>query len=77
MGLGKQINPFNILVNPESGEVEIVGFCFATRLGKEQADWHIPLLHSKSLPYSAPEQTGRINRSIDYRTDFYGLGATL
>ncbi|MEH6822406.1 MAG: hypothetical protein V7629_00655 [Motiliproteus sp.] len=34
----KQINPYNILVNPETGHVEIVGFCFSTRLGKEQAD---------------------------------------
>ncbi len=73
----RQITPHNLLLNPATGYVEIIDFCFSSRQGKEQADWDAPLLHPKSLPYIAPEQTGRINRSIDYRTDFYGFGACL
>lgn len=73
----KQINPHTILVNPDTGHVDIIDLYFSTRLDKEQADWNAPLLHPKNLPYIAPEQTGRINRSIDYRSDFYGFGATL
>ncbi|MEH6470335.1 MAG: AAA family ATPase, partial [Halopseudomonas sp.] len=73
----KQITPYNLLLNPDTGYVEIIDFSFSTREGKEQADWDSPLLHPKSLPYIAPEQTGRIKRSIDYRTDFYGFGACL
>ncbi len=73
----RQINPDHILIHPETGEAQLVDFSFSTRLSREQASWNTPLLAAKNLPYIAPEQTGRINRSIDYRTDYYGLGATL
>lgn len=73
----RQINPDHILINPETGDAQLVDFSFSTRLSREPASWNTPLLAAKNLPYIAPEQTGRINRAIDYRTDYYGLGATL
>lgn len=73
----KQVTPDNILVNPHTGELQMIDFTQATHLQREQASWHYSQIDSETLPYIAPEQTGRINRAIDYRTDFYGLGATL
>ncbi|MBP0048311.1 AAA family ATPase [Marinobacterium sp. AK62] len=73
----KQINPDHLLVNPETGLVELIGFSRSTGLSREQASWHTPELSLEGLAYIAPEQTGRINRSIDYRSDYYSLGATL
>ncbi|MBY4676632.1 AAA family ATPase [Marinobacterium arenosum] len=71
----KQITPDNIIVNPDNGQPEIIDFAQATLLEREQA--HDTRLAAESLPYIAPEQTGRISRAIDYRTDYYGLGATI
>ncbi|MBF0303146.1 MAG: AAA family ATPase, partial [Desulfamplus sp.] len=72
----KDINPSNILWNPQTRKIKLIDFGFSSR----QAITHIePLLFSKmegTLNYISPEQTGRMNRSIDYRTDFYSLGAT-
>ena len=73
----KQISPDNLLLNPDSNKVEVIDFTLATRLSREQIHWQNSQLKSGILPYIAPEQTGRINRSIDYRTDFYSLGVTL
>ncbi|MGL1834703.1 AAA family ATPase [Rhodocyclaceae bacterium SMB388] len=73
----RQINPDHILIHPETGVAQLIDFSFGTRLSREQASWNTPLLATKNLPYIAPEQTGRINRAIDYRTDYYGFGATL
>ena len=73
----KQINPDHLLLNPTSGQVELIGFSRSTGLSREQANWHTPDLGREGLAYIAPEQTGRINRSIDYRSDYYSLGATL
>lgn len=73
----KQISPDNLLLNPDSNQVEVIDFTQATRLSREQIHWQNSQLKSGILPYIAPEQTGRINRSIDYRTDFYSLGVTL
>ncbi|MBV0933630.1 AAA family ATPase [Marinobacterium weihaiense] len=73
----KQINPDHLLLNPETGMVELIGFSRSTGLSREQANWHTPDLSQEGLAYIAPEQTGRINRSIDYRSDYYSLGATL
>lgn len=73
----KKLSPDNILYLPDSGEVQIIDFSLATRLTREQASWNAQLLMQESLLYIAPEQTGRINRHIDYRSDFYSLGATL
>jgi PAS domain S-box-containing protein len=73
----KQISPDHIVINPESGEPQLIDFSLSTRLSREQASWNTPQLATHTLPYIAPEQTGRINRAIDYRTDYYSFGATL
>ena len=75
--LHKMINPLNILVDPVSGTVKLSGFGLATRLPKENLTTLSPQLSGETLPYISPEQTGRMNRVLDYRSDFYSLGATL
>ena len=75
--LHKMINPFNIFVDPASGTVKLTGFGRATRLPRENLTTLSPQLTGETLPYISPEQTGRMNRVLDYRSDFYSLGATL
>ncbi len=72
----KDIKPHNILLNLQTGEIEIIDFSIASKLEKETAQATNPNLLEGTLAYMSPEQTGRMNRSIDYRTDFYSLGAT-
>ena len=73
----KDINPSNIVYNPNSGEVQLIDFGIATCLQREVQ----PIVAAPSiegtLAYASPEQTGRVQRSVDYRSDFYSLGATL
>ncbi len=75
--LHKMINPLNIFVDPASGTVKLSGFGLATRLSRENPNTLSPRLGGETLPYISPEQTGRMNRALDYRSDFYSLGATL
>ena len=75
--LHKMINPFNIFVDPGSGTVKLSGFGLATRLPRENPNTLSPQLSGETLPYISPEQTGRMNRVLDYRSDFYSLGATI
>ena len=75
--LHKMINPLNIFVDPASGTVKLSGFGLATRLPRENPNTLNPQLTGETLPYISPEQTGRMNRPLDYRSDFYSLGATL
>ena len=75
--LHKMINPLNIFVDPVSGTVKLTGFGLATRLPQENSTTLSPHLSGETLPYISPEQTGRMNRPLDYRSDFYSLGATL
>lgn len=72
----KDINPSNIVCNPENWVVKIIDFGISTYLTREQAAVAGADVFEGSLPYISPEQTGRMNRAIDYRTDFYSLGAT-
>jgi predicted ATPase/signal transduction histidine kinase/tRNA A-37 threonylcarbamoyl transferase component Bud32 len=72
----KDLKPENILVNPETGEVKIGDFCIASRIPREQTTARPVRLIEGSLPYVSPEQTGRMNRSIDSRSDLYSLGVT-
>ncbi|MCK5055454.1 MAG: AAA family ATPase [Candidatus Aminicenantes bacterium] len=72
----KDINPYNILINPETKEVKVTDFSISTFLKREAQDALEPEVLKGTLSYISPEQTGRMNRSIDYRTDFYSLGVT-
>lgn len=73
----KDINPSNIVFNPVTGQAKIIDFGISTFLTREQAALTDPQVVEGSLPYVSPEQTGRMNRSIDYRSDFYSFGVTL
>ena len=73
----KDINPSNIVYSPETGVVKFIDFGISSYLTREQAALASPEIFEGSLPYISPEQTGRMNRPIDYRTDFYSLGVTL
>jgi len=73
----KDINPSNIVYNQKTGQLKIIDFGIATRLSEEnQTARNLNQLEG-TLAYIAPEQTGRMNRGIDYRSDFYSLGVTL
>lgn len=73
----KDIKPHNILIDPDSGEVKLIDFSISSRLDKENPILSNPNLLEGTLAYMSPEQTGRMNRAIDFRTDFYSLGVTL
>ncbi|MBD0388449.1 MAG: AAA family ATPase, partial [Nostoc sp. C3-bin3] len=72
----KDIQPHNILINSNTGQIKIIDFSIASRLSRENQIVNDFNLLGGSLAYISPEQTGRMNRSIDYRTDFYSLGVT-
>ncbi len=72
----KDINPSNLVVNISTGRVQIIDFGIATRLSRETLQIQNPGHLEGTLAYLSPEQTGRMNRALDYRTDFYSLGAT-
>ena len=73
----KNINPSNIIRNPDSGRLEIIGFCEASVISSELPMMHISAFRRESLNYISPEQTGRINRRVDYRSDYYSFGCML
>ena len=72
----KNINPANIVFNPETGELKLIDFSIATILNNENTTLKNPKDLDADLSYISPEQTGRMSRSLDYRTDFYSLGVT-
>src|SRR5271165_5571272 len=72
----EDIKPFNILLNRTTGEVKLTGFGIASRLPRERQAPEPPEVIAGTLAYMAPEQTGRMNRSIDSRSDLYALGVT-
>jgi PAS domain S-box-containing protein len=73
----KDIKPSNVLVNSVTGQVWLMGFGIALRLAREPQSPEAPEFVAGTLAYMAPEQTGRMNRSIDSRSDLYSLGVTL
>src|SRR5262245_44700349 len=73
----KDVKPGNILVNAATGEVWLTGFGLASRLPRERQAPTPPEVIAGTLAYMAPEQTGRMNRSIDSRSDLYAYGVTL
>ncbi|MET0534853.1 MAG: AAA family ATPase [Steroidobacter sp.] len=70
----KDIKPANVLVDCATGRVWLTGFGIASRLPRERQLPEPPEFIAGSLAYMAPEQTGRVNRSIDSRSDLYSLG---
>jgi hypothetical protein len=72
----KDLKPANVLVDAGSGRVWLTGFGIASRLPREHQLPASPRTIAGTLPYMAPEQTGRMNRSIDSRCDLYALGVT-
>jgi PAS domain S-box-containing protein len=72
----KDIKPANILVDATSGGAWLTGFGIASRLPRERQAPAPPDVIAGTLPYMAPEQTGRMNRSVDSRSDLYSLGVT-
>jgi predicted ATPase/signal transduction histidine kinase len=73
----KGIGPDNILVHPTTGEVRLTGFGLAVRQSREPDAPPVPPLIQGALPYISPEQTGRIQSTIDVRADLYSLGIVL
>ncbi|MHC0067533.1 trifunctional serine/threonine-protein kinase/ATP-binding protein/sensor histidine kinase [Nostoc sp. UIC 10890] len=72
----KDIKPSNILINPETKQIKLIDFSIASLLPRETQSLVNPKVLEGTLAYISPEQTGRMNRGIDYRTDFYSLGVT-
>ncbi len=73
----RDIRPANLLVDPETGEAWLTGFGLTSRLPRQRQSPEPPEVIAGTLAYMAPEQTGRMNRSIDSRSDLYSLGVTL
>ena len=72
----RDVNPAKILVNPATGRAWLIGISFVSRLPRGQVP-AAPEEIAGTLAYMAPEQTGRMNRSIDARSDLYSFGVTL
>ena len=72
----KDINPANIIFNSKTKELKMIDFGISTQLSRENPTPNNPKVLEGTLAYISPEQTGRMNRILDYRTDFYSLGVT-
>ncbi|GAX34206.1 trifunctional serine/threonine-protein kinase/ATP-binding protein/sensor histidine kinase [Nodularia sp. NIES-3585] len=73
----KDIKPSNIIINLQTSIVKLTDFGIASRLNQENPQFTNPNSVEGTLAYMSPEQTGRMNRILDYRSDFYSLGVTL
>lgn len=73
----KAINPSHIVVDPATSALRLIGFGQAVIFAPEQPALPSPTVLDGDLAYFSPEQTGRMNRLLDYRSDFYSLGITL
>ncbi len=73
----KNIKPANILINPETQHIKLIDLSISSLLPKETPEIKNANKLEGTLAYISPEQTGRMNRGIDYRSDFYSLGVTL
>jgi predicted ATPase/transcriptional regulator with GAF, ATPase, and Fis domain len=73
----KNLSPESVLVEPKSRRVQVFDFSLASRLPQETQAARPPQLLPGRLSYMSPEQTGRMNRVVDYRSDLYSLGALL
>lgn len=73
----KDVRPENLIVDPDTGHVRLTDFALASRGESERASLPMPSLVVGSLPYLSPEQTGRMDRPLDARTDLYSAGVVL
>ncbi|MEZ2250901.1 AAA family ATPase [Microcoleus sp.] len=72
----KDLKPANILIHPDTRQVKLIDFSIASLLPRETQEIQNANALEGTLAYLSPEQTGRMNRGIDYRSDFYALGVT-
>jgi len=73
----KDVVPRNVLIDPASGALKLIDFGISSQLSRERQSTTLSQRLEGSLPYISPEQTGRMNRDLDYRSDYYSLGVTL
>ena len=73
----KDVSPGNILFNAQTGEIKIGDLGLATRVPRARQGFVRPEMLLGTIAYISPEQTGRMNRAIDYRTDLYSMGASI
>ena len=74
--LHKDINPSNVVWNEKTDAIKVIDFGISAELPRENPQVKSPSTLEGTLPYMSPEQTGRMNRAMDYRTDLYSLGVT-
>ncbi len=72
----KDVNPNNIIIDSENKEAKLISLNLATKINLKEQHLGNPEQLSGTLSYLSPEQTGRMNRRVDYRTDLYSLGVT-
>ncbi len=72
----RDISPANVIVDPEAKTATVIDFGLATRFKLKEYHLGNPECLEGTLQYSSPEQTGRMNRAVDYRSDLYSLGVT-
>jgi PAS domain S-box-containing protein len=73
----KDVKPAHVLVTPDTGQCWLMGFGMSSRLPRERQSPEPPQFIDGTLPYMSPEQTGRMNRSVDSRSDLYSFGVLL
>jgi len=72
----RDIKPTNVLIDPNTGAVSLADFGISVLLESERERINDPAVLEGTLPYLAPEQTGRTHREVDFRSDLYSLGVT-
>ena len=72
----KDLTPANLVWNPQTGNLKIIDLGIAARISEQPLEALSPGALEGALPYISPEQSGRMNRNLDYRSDFYSLGIT-
>ncbi len=73
----KDINPANVIYDREGERLKLIDFGISSYISPTQVEVDLSRGVEGTLHYLSPEQTGRMNRSVDYRADFYALGVTL